>query len=899
MEWSPSPDVMQSYIDTLVWSLAGADPTLLQARLDEAHKRPDFALYLVFIMTRGSDIGAPMEIRQVAGLVGRNNISMSMESVIPAANLNLIESMVLGGLIDPEPLIRHTSKNLACTIARNRTALEGWVDLFPFLVRMLNCSVPPAGTATDPMLIIETALATLADLCEDLNDTLNDDILGRPLNSIFPLLLHFGAAPNPQFRRHALAAMYYVHGTTEYPPAILMTHVTQYLQLLAGLAKDPDPGVRKLVCQSLVSLLDRAGDHMLPGLQQLTEFFLFTCQHDASNEVVLAACEYWSALCHASAFEEEDVRDYIISLFPRLLPILVGRLRYSEDELADLPFQDVADEGIPDRIEDVRPFIYKVKEDEEDGDNEETSTWTVRRCCAIDLDTISATFAEDMVPSLIETLSACFREVGDSDHAWQTRECGLLALGCVADGCGAFMVEHFGILLPYLLSQVQDRRPLIRVAACWTLGQYAQYIVSDDSLLPKILPVILPACLDHTKKVQEAALVALTALITNGGDAITPFTSDVLAVFSVGFAKYQARNCHVLYDAVGALSEAVGSELQNEEWARVLLTPLIHRWNTTRDDDEIALPALIECLVFVISAVGPRIQPCAQQIYTRSVLILEQHLTYVYAALAVPGEAAPPKGLIVATLDILSSLCSVLMSDFEALMASDHAKVVPMVVAACQDSAADVKQSGYALLGDLAKYAIVYLKPALPTLLPGLLTDINIERPKVCNNALWSWGEIAKAAGPDAYIASIIRTIIPPVLKFMADAEAHNMLPRSIVENVAVLMGRLSLHSADEMASISGTFLFNWARTIVSVSAPDEIIDACLGFIHVVSRRPDVALLHFEPVMYILAVKVPDSLLEGCKAALAAIQATAGPEFPRLVSELNPELRRVLERKFT
>lgn len=39
----------------------------------------------------------------------------------------------------------------------------------------------------------------------------------------------------------------------------------------------------------------------------------------------------------------------------------------------------------------------------------------------------------------------------------------------------------------------------------------------------------------------------------------------------------------------------------------------------------------------------------------------------------------------------------------------------------------------------------------------------------------------------------------------------------SIVENVAVLMGRLALHSADVMASISGTFLFNWARTIVSV----------------------------------------------------------------------------------
>jgi hypothetical protein len=66
-------------------------------------------------------------------------------------------------------------------------------------------------------------------------------------------------------------------------------------------------------------------------------------------------------------------------------------------------------------------------------------------------------------------------------------------------------------------------------------------------------------------------------------------------------------------------AEVAGSELQNEEWARALLTPLIHRWNTTRDDDEIYLPALIECMGFVIMAVGPRIFPIAHQIYARYV----------------------------------------------------------------------------------------------------------------------------------------------------------------------------------------------------------------------------------------------------------------------------------------
>ncbi len=52
--------------------------------------------------------------------------------------------------------------------------------------------------------------------------------------------------------------------------------------------------------------------------------------------------------------------------------MLIGRLRYLEDELVDLPYDDVADEHVPDKIEDVRPFIYKAKEDDDDpGDNDE------------------------------------------------------------------------------------------------------------------------------------------------------------------------------------------------------------------------------------------------------------------------------------------------------------------------------------------------------------------------------------------------------------------------------------------------------------------------------------------------------------------------------------------------
>lgn len=52
----------------------------------------------------------------------------------------------------------------------------------------------------------------------------------------------------------------------------------------------------------------------------------------------------------------------------RLVPLLIQRLRYSEEELADLPVKDVVDEGVPDAAEDVKPYLYRAKDEEDDPD---------------------------------------------------------------------------------------------------------------------------------------------------------------------------------------------------------------------------------------------------------------------------------------------------------------------------------------------------------------------------------------------------------------------------------------------------------------------------------------------------------------------------------------------------
>lgn len=62
-----------------------------------------------------------------------------------------------------------------------------------------------------------------------------------------------------------------------------------------------------------------------------------------------------------------------------------------------------------------------------------------------------------------------------------------------------------------------------------------------------------------------------------------------------------------------------------------------------------------------------------------------------------------------------------------------------------------MRQSAYALLGDLAISAFDLLRPSLPQIMPELINQIEpdpkMENISVCNNAAWAAGEIALQYG--------------------------------------------------------------------------------------------------------------------------------------------------------
>jgi len=64
-----------------------------------------------------------------------------------------------------------------------------------------------------------------------------------------------------------------------------------------------------------------------------------------------------------------------------------------------------------------------------------------------------------------------------------------------------------------------------------------------------------------------------------------------------------------------------------------------------------------------------------------------------------------------------------------------------------QDPMAEVRQSSFALLGDLTKACFQHVKPHIAEFMPILARNLNPELISVCNNATWAIGEISIQLG--------------------------------------------------------------------------------------------------------------------------------------------------------
>lgn len=842
MEWNPEERGLREILNLLKESQSPDTVTQrsVQQKLEQLNKFVDFNNYLMFVLTKLIQEDEPT--RSLSGLILKNNVKSHYSQLAPRVT-TFIKQECLQAVGDPSPLIRATVGILITTIA-SKGELNTWPELLPALCEMLD---------SQDYNVCEGAFGALQKICEDSSESLDCDTVNRPVDILIPKFLQFFGHSSSKIRSYAIGC---VNQFIVQRSNALMYHIDSFLTSLFNVATDDDPEVRKNVCRALVMLLEVRMDRLVPHMHDIIEYMLQRTQ-DADEGVSLEACEFWLSLA-----EQTICREVLGTHLSRLVPILVKGMKYSEIDIILLKGDVEEDEAVPDKDEDIRPRFHKSRthtmkassstvtngdanpsmgatptpvdlddddyDDDDDCDDESgLSDWNLRKCSAAALDCLANVFREELLPILIPILKETLFH-----SEWDIKESGILALGAIAEGCMSGMLNHLPELVPYLITSLSERKALVRAITCWTLSRYSHWVVSQphDNFLKPLMTELLKRILDSNKRVQEAACSAFATLEEEACTELVPYLGFILETLVFAFSKYQHKNLLILYDAIGTLADSVGSHLNKEVYINLLMPPLIEKWNVLKDEDKDLFP-LLECLSSVATALQSGFLPYCEPVYQRCVSLVQQTLCQHMAHTQNPDQYDPPdKDFMIVALDLLSGLAEGLNGHIEQLVAASN--IMELLSHCMQDGMPEVRQSSFALLGDLTKACFQHVHARIPEFVPILGRNLNPEYISVCNNATWAIGEISMKLGADT------KPYIPLVLGQLIEIINRANTPKTLLENTAITIGRLGFVCPHEVAPVLQQFVRQWCISLRNIRDNDEKDSAFRGMCQMITVNP-------------------------------------------------------------
>uniref|UniRef100_A0A5B6Z3Z7 Transportin-1 n=1 Tax=Davidia involucrata TaxID=16924 RepID=A0A5B6Z3Z7_DAVIN len=800
-----------------------SDKSQIWQQLQHYSQFPDFNNYLVFILARAE--GKSVEVRQAAGLLLKNNLKTAFKSMTPEYQ-KYIKSELLPCLGAADRHIRSTAGTIISVLVQ-LGGVFGWPELLHTLVKCLD---------SNDLNHMEGAMDALSKICEDIPQVLDSDMPGLsepPINVFLPRLLQLFQSPHASLRKLSLGS---VNQYIMLMPTVLYASMDKYLQGLFVLANDPTAEVRKLVCAAFVQLIEVRPAFLEPHLRNVIEYML-QVNKDPDDEVALEACEFWSAYCEAQ-LPPDNLREFL----PRLIPVLLSNMVYAED---DESLVDAEEDGsLPDRDQDLRPRFHSSRfhgsENAEDDDDDIVNIWNLRKCSAAALDILSNVFGDEILPTLMPIVQAKLSATADA--AWKEKEAAVLALGAISEGCINGLYPHLSEIVAFLIPLLDDKFPLIRSITCWTLSRFSKFIVQGighregHEQFDNVLMGFLRRILDNNKRVQEAACSAFATLEEEAAEELAPRLEIILQHLMCAFGKYQRRNLRIVYDAIGTLADAVGGELNQPVYLDILMPPLIAKWQQLSNSDKDLFP-LLECFTSIAQALGTGFSQFAEPVFQRCINIIQtQQLAKVHPS-STGGQY--DKEFIVCSLDLLSGLAEGLGSGIESLVSQNSLR--DLLLQCCMDDAPDVRQSAFALLGDLARVCHIHLRPRLSEFLDVAAKQLNTPKLKetvsVANNACWAIGELAVKVRQE--ISPIVMTVISCLIPILQHAEELN---KSLMENSAITLGRLAWVCPELVSPHMEHFMQSWCTALSMIRDDIEKEDAFRGLCSMVKVNPTGAL---------------------------------------------------------
>lgn len=862
--WSPDASAVTE-LTTLLQNCMSPQAELRTSAMDALKTfelQPEFFNYLCYILIEGeSDATLATQFSQQ-----------------DLANCRATAGMLLkNSLLDPQNLLKHSveyvKRSIVHGLYNSSNALVGNVTGIVIAALFSTYYRQHRDDATGLQLLaqlLELCAKNNTDAAKALSKVVEDNATffglewaqgTKPMQMVVEqclVLIDNTAELSPQVRAECIKCLgFAVKLQSQWIVAQVDTLLSKLFQLCQT---DSSDAVMTQLCVCFTLLLETRPDKLADHLAGIVQFMLHVIGTATSEPVAIEACEFLHTFVRGMHVPKHMLQPFV----GELVPVLLTKMVYDSDSITVFEANNEADAFVEDKDEDIKPMaprIVKKKEansksgahasaglsddesddddDDDDEDGDVDSGWTLRKCSAATLDALTTVLPRDVIeiafPLLRQHLTA---------EQWFVREATVLALGAMAEGGMKYFSDQLPALIPFLVEQLRDTWAPVRRIVCWTLSRFSPWILQDHTefLLPVLQPIV-QTLVDRKKDVQEAAISAVAVFIENCDAELieTLLYSDLLRSFDQCFQLYKKKNLIILYDAVGRFAEKV--ELDDDGMSTVL-PHLINKWGSLPDQDKELWP-LLECLSCVASSLGERFAPMAPEVYARAYRILSHCVEAEKQSQQDPSIPVPEKDFTITSVDLIDGIVQGLGAAAQPLLFPQGDNTLLRIMLEClQDPVHEVRQSVFALLGDIVTYFP-------PQLLSGYLAQfikfIGIEMlhnddfegvPSVVN-AVWALGIVSERVDLAEYVIDLAQVLVDLLTTTLRDVDG------AIVENVAITIGRLCITHPEVFAQ--GKFAQDavwsrWCDYVNPVDSLEEKSSAYLGLLKCISLAPQGVL---------------------------------------------------------
>ncbi|KAK9096070.1 hypothetical protein Sjap_021567 [Stephania japonica] len=485
-------------------------------------------------------------VRQLAAVLLRKKITGHWAKLPPQLRQLVKSSLIESITVEHSPPVRRASANVVSIVAQYAVPAGEWPDLLPFL---FQCS---QSAQEDHR---EVALILFSSLTETIGNTFRAHF--ADLQSL--LLKCLQDETSTRVRVAALKAVgSFLEFTHDGPEVVkFRDFIPSILNVSRQCLANGEEDVATIAFEIFDELIESPAPLLGESVRSIVQFSLEVC---------------------SSQNLESNTRHQAIQIISWLAKYKANSLKRHK---LVLPILQV-----------MCPLLTEASQEDEADD------LAADRAAAEVIDMMAMKLPKLVLPPVFE-----FASINCQSANPKHREASVTALGVISEGCFELMKDKLGPILHIVLGALKDQEQMVRGAASFALGQFAEHLQPEITLhYESVLPCILNALEDASDEVKEKSYYALAAFCENMGKEILPFLDPLMGRLITTLQNSPRNLQETCMSAIGSVATA--AEQAFVPYAERVLELMKSFMVLTNDEDLCSRARATELVGIVAMTVG-------------------------------------------------------------------------------------------------------------------------------------------------------------------------------------------------------------------------------------------------------------------------------------------------------